>query len=70
MDVAAMLITILHLVGLPIVIIAALVVGLTPIAIVDGVVFLMMFAVEVMIWDVKFSLPRLRVQRIPEQQPQ
>ena len=65
MDVAAMLFTILHLILLPAAIIASLVYGLVPIAIVDGVVFLALFAVELMIWDVRPHLPRLRFRPVP-----
>lgn len=43
-----MVFLLLHLVALPIAIIAALVSGLTPIAVVDLIAFLMLFSVEFM----------------------
>lgn len=48
MDVVRLVFLLLHLVALPIAIIAALVSGLTPIAVVDLIAFLMLFSVELM----------------------
>jgi len=48
MDVVRLVFLLLHLVALPIAIIAALVSGLTPIAVVDLIAFLMLFSVEFM----------------------
>ena len=53
-----MLLSLLHLVALPVVIIASLINGLAPIAIVDALVFLGLIPVELMLW--KISLPQLR----------
>lgn len=67
-----MFFVILHLLVLPIVIVAALVTGLYPIAIVDGVVFFMLFAVEKLILAKPLlRRPRLfrpRVNAVPEYQ--
>jgi len=67
-----MFFVILHLLALPIVIIAALIAGLYPIAIVDGLVFLMLFAVERLILEKPVLLRsrevKPRVQAVPEPQ--
>lgn len=71
-DVIGMFFVILHLLALPIVIIAALIAGLYPIAIVDGLVFLMLFAVEKLILEKPVLLRsrevKPRVQAVPEPQ--
>lgn len=71
-DVIGMFFVILHLLALPIVIIAALIAGLYPIAIVDGLVFLMLFAVERLILEKPVLLRsrevKPRVQAVPEPQ--
>lgn len=63
---------ILHLLVLPIVIVAALVTGLYPIAIVDGIVFFMLFAVENLILEKplfsRLRISRPRVNAVPEYQ--
>ena len=50
-----MVLTLLHLIALPIVIIASLINGLAPIAIVDILVFLGLTPVELMLWRINLS---------------
>lgn len=47
-----MILSILHLIALPIIIIASLINGLASIALVDGLVFLGLFPLELMLWDI------------------
>ena len=61
----ALIFTFFHLIMLPAVVIASLVNGLVPIAVVDVMVFLMLFAVEAMIWPVRPRLSRLFARRNP-----
>ena len=56
-----MILSILHLIALPIIIIASLINGLASIALVDGLVFLGLFPLEFMLWDIR--LPQLSVHR-------
>ena len=64
-----MIFTILHLAVLPAVMIAAAVNGLVPIAVIDGAVFLTLFAVEAMLWPVRLRLPRVHMRRVAQVEP-
>ena len=57
-----MILSLLHLIALPVVIIASLINGLTPIAIVDVIVFLGLIPVELMLWQINLSALWLAVK--------